>query len=247
MDGHFTTKANNNLYILEYKQKEASGKDSIAHVIYQNSGDSEATKRPRADYMKMVQEDITDYMQATAIDWLVRVAGEYRLLPETLFTCMMIACKYEETTKLSVQVICHIADNKYRKEEILQMESAVLNYLKFEMAVPTAHFFLRQFVSAAEMANQDLPLHFECMANYIAQLSLVEYTMLRYGPSIIAASAAFLARFLLSLRTTLGISHCTLIWVTVYCLYRDGGIANLVALSEKYGKFKESRCSIFMR
>ncbi|TYI89721.1 hypothetical protein E1A91_D03G074900v1 [Gossypium mustelinum] len=129
----------------------ASGKDSIAHVIYQNSGDSEATKRPRADYMKMVQEDITDYMQATAIDWLVRVAGEYRLLPETLcltlqlvvVTCMMIACKYEETTKLSVQVICHIADNKYRKEEILQMESAVRNYLKFEMAVPTAHFFLR--------------------------------------------------------------------------------------------------------
>ncbi|MBA0573523.1 hypothetical protein Golob_000794 [Gossypium lobatum] len=60
----------------------ASGKDSIAHVIYQNSGDSEATKRPRADYMEMVQEDI---MQATAIDWLVRVAGEYRLLPETLF------------------------------------------------------------------------------------------------------------------------------------------------------------------
>ncbi|KAH1114217.1 hypothetical protein J1N35_007595 [Gossypium stocksii] len=171
----------------------ASGKDSIAHVIYQNSRASEvyhllyfcslrlvldmfhpipdalwATKRPRADYMEMVQEDITDYMQATAIDWLVRGT-------------VAVGCSYLHDDCL-----------------ILQMESAVLNYLKFEMAVPTAHFFLRQFVSAAEMANHDHPLHFECMANYIAQLSLVEYTMLRYVPSIIAASAAFLARFLLS-------------------------------------------------
>ncbi|TYJ46466.1 hypothetical protein E1A91_A02G123000v1, partial [Gossypium mustelinum] len=127
----------------------ASRKDSIAHVIYQNSHDSEQIKRPHAGYMEMVHEDITDYMQATTIDWLVRVAREYRLLLEMLFftlqlvvvTCMMIACKYEEITKLSVQVICHITDNKYRKEEILQMESAVLNYLKFEMAVPIAHFF----------------------------------------------------------------------------------------------------------
>ncbi|OMP14136.1 Cyclin-like protein [Corchorus olitorius] len=42
--------------------------------------------------------------------------------------------------------------------QILQMESAVLNYLKFELTVPTAKVFLRQFVHAAQMINQDCML-----------------------------------------------------------------------------------------
>lgn len=41
-------------------------------------------------------------------------------------------------------------------------------------------------------------MQFECLANYIVELSLLEYTMLHYAPSLIAASAAFLAKFILS-------------------------------------------------
>nr|GFA02740.1 putative cyclin A1,1 [Tanacetum cinerariifolium] len=37
----------------------------------------------------------------------------------------------------------------------------------------------------------------ECLASYIAELSLLEYNMLRYAPSLVAASAIFLARFIL--------------------------------------------------
>ncbi|PPR87220.1 hypothetical protein GOBAR_AA33470 [Gossypium barbadense] len=246
------TKAVGNLMRERLKQK----KDSIAHVIYQNSHDSEVYRLPRAGYMEMVQEDITDYMQATTIDWLVRVSyaralstassSHYYNLPLFLsteqlqlvvVTCMMIAWIHFQSSLVSTTTHINIFSL-----QILQMESAVLNYLKFEMMfMEVLPNYLhdsckmpRQFVSAAEMANQ--------VSFIYSLLSLVEYTMLHYGSSIIAASAALLARFLLSpleqpwdykLRDFTLYSNLGDRVKALHHLYRDGGIANLVALSEK--------------
>ncbi|KAK6939909.1 Cyclin, C-terminal domain [Dillenia turbinata] len=81
---------------------------------------------------------------------------------------------------------------------VLQMESSVLNYLKFEMTAPTIKCFLRRFVRAAHGDNEDGSLlQLECLANYIAELSLLEYSMLCYAPSLIAASAIFVAKYIL--------------------------------------------------
>jgi cyclin-A len=40
-------------------------------------------------------------------------------------------------------------------------------------------------------------LHLEFIANYICELSLLEYSLLRYAPSLIAASSVFLAKIVL--------------------------------------------------
>lgn len=40
-------------------------------------------------------------------------------------------------------------------------------------------------------------MQLECLANYIAELSLLEYSMLCYAPSLVAASAIFLAKYIL--------------------------------------------------
>jgi hypothetical protein len=40
-------------------------------------------------------------------------------------------------------------------------------------------------------------MQLECLANYLAELSLLEYSMLCYSPSLLAASATFLAKFIL--------------------------------------------------
>lgn len=40
-------------------------------------------------------------------------------------------------------------------------------------------------------------MQLECLANYLVELSLPEYNMLRYAPSLVAASATFLAKFIL--------------------------------------------------
>lgn len=40
-------------------------------------------------------------------------------------------------------------------------------------------------------------MQLECLANYIAELALLEYNMLCYASSIIAASSMFLAKYVL--------------------------------------------------
>ncbi|OIW02453.1 hypothetical protein TanjilG_05046 [Lupinus angustifolius] len=190
--------------------------------IYKHLRASESKKRPSIDFMERIQKDINISMRAILLDWLVEVAEEYRLVPETLYltvnyidrylsgnavnrqqlqllgvACMMIASKYEEICAPQVEEFCFITDNTYVKEEVLQMESAILNYLKFEMTASTTHCFLRRFIRAAQDVNEVPSLQMECLTNYIAELSLLEYSMLCYAPSLIAASAIFLAKFIL--------------------------------------------------
>jgi cyclin-A len=44
----------------------------------------EKKRRPMVGYMENVQRGITSNMRGTLVDWLVEVADEYNLLPETL-------------------------------------------------------------------------------------------------------------------------------------------------------------------
>lgn len=67
----------------------------------------------------------------------------------------------------------------------------VQNLLKLETSNANLSFFFLVMLSQAPS------MQLECMANYLAELSLLEYSMLRYAPSLVAASAIFLARFIL--------------------------------------------------
>ncbi|KAK2390372.1 mitotic cyclin a2-type [Trifolium repens] len=195
---------------------------SIAHEIYENLRASEKSKMPSKNFMEKIQKDINAGMRAMLIDWLVEVAEEYRLLPDTIFlavnyldrylsgkamnrqrlqllgvSCMMIAAKYEEICAPKAEEFCYITDNTYSKEQVLDMESSVLNFLKFEMTAPTTRCFLRRFIIVAQKTCEVPLMQLEYLADYLAELSLLEYDMLKYTPSLIAASAAFLAKYIL--------------------------------------------------
>ncbi|XP_058781514.1 cyclin-A1-4-like [Vicia villosa] len=195
---------------------------SIANEIYENLRVSEKNKRPSIDFMEKIQTDINAGMRAMLIDWLVEVAEEYRLLPDTLFlavnyldrylsgkamnrqrlqllgvSCIMIAAKYEEICSPKVEEFCYVTDNTYSKEQVLEMESSVLNFLKFEMTAPTTRCFLRRFITVAQQTYEVPLMQLEYLADYLAELSLIEYDMLKYTPSLIAASATFLAKYIL--------------------------------------------------
>lgn len=45
----------------------------------------EAKRRPLSDYLEKTQKDITSNMRGVLVDWLVEVAEEYKLLPDTLY------------------------------------------------------------------------------------------------------------------------------------------------------------------
>ncbi|KAJ4959087.1 hypothetical protein NE237_026198 [Protea cynaroides] len=190
--------------------------------IYNNLRVAELVRRPSSNFMEILQRDITQSMRGILIDWLVEVADEYKLVPDTLYlavyiidrflsanymerqrlqllgiTSMLIASKYEEICAPRVEEFCLITDNTYTKGEVLQMESQVLNYLGFQLSAPTAKTFLRRFLRAAQASYKVPSLELEFLANYLSELTLIEYTFLKFIPSLIAASAVFLARWTL--------------------------------------------------
>ena len=105
---------------------------------------------------------------------------------------MLIASKYEEIYAPEVRDFVYITDKAYTKEEILKMEYAMLTALDFNVTSPSSYRFLERF---SKIINADTPLF--NLARYLIELPLIEYRMLKYTPSNLAASALFLAQKLM--------------------------------------------------
>ncbi|KAK1602925.1 hypothetical protein QYE76_037372 [Lolium multiflorum] len=128
-----------------------------------------ALRRPR-DYMlpvEITQGAITPTKRAKVVDWLVEVAGDFKLLADTLHlavsyfdrflsvgviisselqllgvTALLVAAKFENDMH-KVGEYSDITDNTYTKQQVVKMEADILKLLKFEMGSPTARTFLR--------------------------------------------------------------------------------------------------------
>lgn len=189
--------------------------------IYRNHQANEQTFLAPSDYMDRKQREINSQMRGILIDWLVEVAEEYKLKGETLYlavnyidrflaklpvqrgklqlvgiTCMLIAAKYEEIYAPAVDEFVYISDNTYTRDEVLKMESVVLNSLGFELTVASIQNFLSRYLKAGQLLSEDRTKRSneELFAEYIAELTLQEYRFIRYTPSMIAASAVCLTR-----------------------------------------------------
>lgn len=169
---------------------------------------------PSPDYMH-AQTDINEKMRAILIDWLIDVHLKFKLVPETMnltvniidrflsakhvarkklqlvgVTAMLIASKYEEIYAPEVKDFVYISDKAYSRDEILKMETLMLNTLGFNLTVPSSLQFVSRFVRASGNGHDE---KFSSMAHYIAELMLQEYFMIKYLPSMVAASAVYLA------------------------------------------------------
>ncbi|KAG7219514.1 hypothetical protein INR49_019038 [Caranx melampygus] len=169
----------------------------------------------RANYMQGYE--ITERMRALLIDWLVQVHSRFQLLQETLYltvaildrflqvqpvsrrklqlvgvTAMLVACKYEEMYAPEVGDFAYITDNAFTKSQILQMEQLILETLKFQLGRPLPLHFLRR---ASKVANSDVERH--TLAKYLMELTLLDYNMVHYRPSEVAAAALCLSQLLL--------------------------------------------------
>ncbi|MED6161091.1 hypothetical protein PIB30_057488 [Stylosanthes scabra] len=190
--------------------------------IYNSLRVYELARRPNPNFMDTKQNDITQSMRGILVDWLVEVSEEYRLGLDTLYltvylidwflsrnylereklqllgiTCMLIASKYEEINAPRIEDFCYITDNTYTKAEVLKMESQVLKSSGYQLFAPTTISFLRRFLRAAQASYKSPSLELEHLANYLAELTLMEYSFLNFLPSTIAASAVFLAKWTL--------------------------------------------------
>jgi len=176
----------------------------------------ESARLPLSTYMEQ-QRDINSRMRAILVDWLVEVHSKYRLHDETLWLCvqivdrylqstqvmrnrlqlvgvaaMLIAAKFEEIHPPEVRDFAYITDNTYSKQEILDMEALILNVLQFDLAYPTAVHFLTKFQRANR--GNEVQKH---LAQYLAELSLLDLKVLKYRPSQLAAAAVLLSNRLM--------------------------------------------------
>ncbi|CAL4892096.1 unnamed protein product [Urochloa decumbens] len=211
--------------IIDIDKNNGDPRMCVAYVaeIYRNLMASEIIRRPKPDYMETLQQDITKSMRDLLIDWLVEVSEEYKLVADTLYltvylidqflsqnciqtqklqllgiTSMLIASKYEEFCAPSVEEFCIITDSTYQKSEVLEMERKVLNDLGFHLSVPTTKTFLRRFLRAAQASCIGPLSTLGYLANYLAELTLIDYGFLKFLPSEVAASSVFLARWTLN-------------------------------------------------
>ncbi|KAL7612631.1 hypothetical protein Lser_V15G04851 [Lactuca serriola] len=214
------------------------------------------------------QHDITDRMRGILIDWLVEVHYKFELMEETLYltvnlidrflerqtvsrkklqlvgvTAMLLACKYEEISVPVVEDFIVISDKAYTRSEVLDMEKVMVNTLQFNLSVPTPYVFTKRFLKAAQSQKELEPLAF-----YLMDLCLVEYEMVKFPPSLLAAAAVFTAECTLNgskkwTKTTQLHSHysqhqlleCSKMMVS---LHQKSGTGKLLSVFKKYGTSK---------
>jgi len=151
------------------------------------------------------------------VDWLVSVQQKYKLKAETLFlainlldryleqkpvarrflqlvgvTSLLIAAKFEEVYPPAINEFVYVTDKAYSKEDVIKMEVAILGALDFKICKPTPMHFLERYqsVNGCSEAHRDL-------AQYLLELTLVDYNMIKYSPSRLAAAAVLLSNKLL--------------------------------------------------
>ncbi|KAL5984203.1 hypothetical protein ACLOJK_018307 [Asimina triloba] len=185
--------------------------------------------------------DETLYLAVNLIDrFLERQPIIRKKLQLVGVTAMLLACKYEEVSVPVVEDLILISDKAYTREEVLEMEKLMINTLQFKMSVPTPYVFMRRFLKATQ--NEDRKL--ELLSFFLVELCLVEYEMLKFQPSLLAAAAIYTAQC-----TLRGLKHWTRTseWHTCYTekdlllmvdFHQKAGVGKLTGVHRKYSTFQ---------
>jgi hypothetical protein len=202
---------NNPQYVVEYSRE-----------IYEYLQKTENVNSPTFGYFNGFQKNITEKMRSILVDWLMDVHSKFGLLPETLFltinlldrylskaqvegtkfqllgvSAMLIASKYEEIYAPEIRDFIYVTNKSCTKEDILSMESKILTALDFDILSTSPLRFLERYHFISGNSNSllnDMNLKSFYLAQYLIELSLLEYKMLVYSASLKAASALYVSR-----------------------------------------------------
>ncbi|CAD7693477.1 unnamed protein product [Nyctereutes procyonoides] len=200
--------------------------------------------------------EVTGNMRAILIDWLVQVQMKFRLLQETMYmtlsiidrfmqnncvpkkmlqlvgvTAMFIASKYEEMYPPEIGDFAFVTENTYTKHQIRQMEMKILRSLNFGLGRPLPLHFLRR---APKIGEVDVEQH--TLAEYLMELSMLDYDMVHFPPSQIAAGAFSLAlKILENGEWTPTLQH--------YLSYTEESLLNVMQHLNKYAISEHAKIS----
>jgi len=200
-----TSHAEDPAYVMEY----------ITDIFRKMQTDEELHQASSC-YMER-QAHVNVKMRGILVDWLVSVQQKYKLKAETLFltvslldrylekkaterrnlqlvgvTALLVAAKFEEIYPPKISDLVYVTDKAYSKDDIIKMEVSILSCLDFKICSPTPMHFLERYqsINGCSEAHKSL-------AQYLLELGLPDYNMLKYSASTRAASAVFLSNKLL--------------------------------------------------
>ncbi len=179
-----------------------------------NNNNNEALKESIVDnYMSTIQSYITKKHREILVDWLIGVASEFRLRPETLYkticildrflslveidtqklqlvgiSCLQLASKLEEIYGIENSECAWICDKACNVREIINMQFVIIESLNYKLYYPSAINFLRTYSKILEL---DTKTH--TYARYILEATLQKYKFTQYKSSQLAAAACLLA------------------------------------------------------
>lgn len=169
----------------------------------------------KGDYF-LLHTEINHTSRAFLIDWLVNIHSKFRLLQETLFiavnlvdrylakrmitkkqlqlvgvTAIFIASKYEEIYPPNARDFLTATDQAYSKQHLIKMEVDMLKVVDFHITFPTAWRFMEKYSDILHNGSGQF-------AEFLLELGLVEYVMIKYRPSMQAAACVYLANTMLN-------------------------------------------------
>ncbi|XP_069017330.1 G2/mitotic-specific cyclin-B1 [Embiotoca jacksoni] len=179
--------------------------------IYKYLRQLEVEQNVRPSYLQ--GQEVTGNMRAILIDWLVQVNLKFRLLQETMYmtvgiidrflqdhpvpkkqlqlvgvTAMFLASKYEEMYPPEISDFAYVTDKAYTTAQIRDMEMTILRALKFKLGRPLPLQFLRRASKIYEVTAEQ-----HTLAKYLLELTMVDYEMVHFPPSMVASAALALA------------------------------------------------------
>ncbi|KAJ8729134.1 hypothetical protein PYW08_000715 [Mythimna loreyi] len=175
---------------------------------------------PIDDYLTRMK-GITSWMRALLVDWMVEVQESFELNHETLYlavklvdlfltrstktqpekdhlskeelqllgaSALFIASKFDERIPPLVDDFLYICDGAYTLSQLLKMEMNILRVVDFDLGIPLSYRFLRRYARCARVSMPTLTL-----ARFVLEQCLLEYGLLQYSDSKMAAAALYLA------------------------------------------------------
>ena len=174
---------------------------------------------PKANYMEY-QSDINEKMREILFDWLIEVHKKFKLSENTLYitgnlidrftekkpelkrtkyqllgvSAMFIASKYNEIYSPESKDYSYITDDAFTKKEVVEMEMEILKELNYTITFPTQYNFLEIFRKLLNMDDKSFHLSLYCI-----DICFINYKMIKYKPSFLAAASCLLSFKLLNI------------------------------------------------
>jgi cyclin A len=158
-------------------------------------------------YLENDSSELTPEMRTVAVDWLVLIHHQiFKFKENTLFLTIqifdrylskkdlntekmellllasfMVASKHNEIDYVNMQETLQLAQNKFSKEQVIEMESEILSQINFELLSPTMCEYFSLFASYLNLNEEKINHGF-----YILNIILVDYHMLEYPNFMLA-------------------------------------------------------------